>query len=103
MKRAVIQISGTQHLVAAGDKIFVNRLETKEGETFEIKEVLSIVDADKTKVGNPIVAGSKVEAKVLKHGQTDKVTAAKFKPKKRYYKRLGHRQEITQIEIQKIV
>ena len=90
MKRAVIQISGTQHLVAEGDKIFVNRLETKEGETFDIKEVLSVVDSADTKVGKPFVEGSKVEAKVLK-------------PKKRYYKRLGHRQEISQIEIQKIV
>ncbi len=103
MKRAVIQIGGTQHLVAEGDKIFVNRISVKEGDSFDIEDILSIVEDSKTKVGNPTVLGAKVKAKVIKHSKSKKITAAKFKPKKRYYRKLGHRQDITELEIQNIV
>lgn len=100
---AVITTGGKQYLVSEGQKLNVEKLEQAEGETFTL-EALMVADNDgaTVNVGTPMVAGSKVTAKILAHGRADKVSIIKFKPKVRYRRNVGHRQPFTQIEIQSI-
>jgi len=95
---AVIKTGGKQYVVQPGDKIKVEKLETKEGETISIPDVLLVSDDKKTEVGTPLVK-AEVEAKVLKHGKGKKVIVFKYKSKKRYSRKIGHRQPYTEIEI----
>lgn len=96
---AVIKTGGKQYLVQPGDKIKVEKLEKKEGEQIEFSDVLLAKKGKKIDVGSPIVSGAKVEAKILSHGKGDKVIVFKYKPKKRYSRKIGHRQPYTEIEI----
>lgn len=101
---AVIKTGGKQYTVKEGDTLRVEKLEAEEGKNITFEEVLLVgkEDGSDAKVGTPHVAGAKVEAKVLKHGRADKVDVRKFKAKSRYYKRYGHRQPFTELEITKI-
>jgi len=96
---AVIKTGGKQYIVQPGDKLKVEKLEKKEGEQFEFADVLLVEKSKKIEVGAPIVAGAKVEAKVLSHGKGDKVVIFKYKAKKRESRKIGHRQPYTEIEI----
>lgn len=97
----VVDIAGHQYKVAKGDKVRVNKLEAKEGEKVVLNTVLlTSADEGKTvKIGEPFVSGAQVEAKVLSHGRADKIRVFKMKPKKRYRKTQGHRQDYTELEI----
>lgn len=99
MKYAVISISGKQQVVTPGEKIQVDRLAIKEGESFEIKDVLLNVDGDKVEIGTPLVSGAAVKAKVLSHERGEKIRVATFKAKSRQRRVKGHRQELTTVEI----
>lgn len=100
---AVISTGGKQYLVHEGQKLKVEKIELQEGETMTFEAMLVADDAgESVKVGTPIVAGSKVVAKVLTHGKADKISVIKFKPKVRYRRNVGHRQPFTEIEIQSI-
>lgn len=99
MKYAVISISGKQQVVTEGEKLQVDRLPIKEGESFEIKDVLLNVDGDKVEIGTPLVEGAIVKAKVLSHERGEKIRVATFKAKSRQRKVKGHRQELTTVEI----
>ncbi len=96
---AIIKTGGKQYLVQPGDKIKVEKLEKKEGEEFSFSDVLLVEKNKKIEIGNPIVKEAKVEAKVLSHGKRDKIIVFKYKPKKRYSRKIGHRQPYTEIEI----
>ena len=95
---AVIKTGGKQYLVQPGDKIKVEKLDKKEGEEFSFSDVLLVGDEKKVEIGTPLVK-AKVEAKVLKHGKGDKIIIFKYKSKKRYSRKIGHRQPYTEIEI----
>lgn len=101
---AIIKTGGKQYKVAEGDKIFVEKLDHKEGEEFLFEEVLMISDGkpENTKIGTPFIDGIKVGARVLKHGKADKKIVFKFTHKTRYKKKKGHRQPYTNVEISKI-
>ncbi len=99
---AVIKTGGKQYKVKAGDKIKVEKLEGKEGSKITFSEVLFLGDEKEVKVGNPTVAGAKVEAKIIKTFKDKKVTGIKHKAKKRYKVKFGHRQTMTEVEITKI-
>jgi large subunit ribosomal protein L21 len=100
---AIIDFNGFQYKVEKDAKLYVNRLEAAEGETFDIEKVL-LVDIDgKVKVGTPVVKGAKVSAKVLEHLKGDKVIVFKKKRRKGYKVKNGHRQYLTQIQIEEIV
>lgn len=99
MKYAVISISGKQQVVTEGEKLQVDRLEAKDGDTLEIKDVLLNVDGDKVQIGTPLVEGSKVSAKVVSHERGIKIRVATFKAKSRQRRVKGHRQELTTLEI----
>ncbi|MDR3559402.1 MAG: 50S ribosomal protein L21 [Candidatus Pacebacteria bacterium] len=99
---AIIKTGGKQYKVSEGDKIKVEKLEGEEGAKVEFSEVLFLGDEKDVKVGAPLVTGAKVEGKILKTAQGKKVTGIKFKAKKRYKVKFGHRQTLTEVEITKV-
>ena len=102
MTLAIIKTGGKQYKVAEGDKIRVEKLEGEEGRTISFPEVLFIGNEEDVKVGTPNVSGAIVEGKIIKTSQQDKVVGVKFKAKKRYSVKFGHRQILTEVEITKI-
>jgi large subunit ribosomal protein L21 len=99
MKYAVIALSGKQHVVRVGEKLQVDQLAAKDGETMNIKDVLLVAEDDTVQIGAPLVEGAVVKAKVLSHERGDKIRVATFKAKSRVRKVRGHRQELTTVEI----
>lgn len=105
MKYAIIQIGGKQYIVKEGDTVSVSKLKANDGEEFEIKEVLALFDdtGENAKIGAPFAPNASVKAKALESGKGKKMTVIKFKPKVRYKRKKGHRQEYTKILINKIM
>lgn len=115
---AVIKTGGKQYKVAEGGKFLIELLPQKVGEEFDFNEVLLIADqrglnADSrgqdseggngiVRIGRPLVEGAKVHARVLENGKAKKKIIFKFKNKTRYWKKKGHRQPFTKVEILKI-
>ena len=100
---AIVDIQGQQFKVEKDRKLYVHRLPQPEGEEVEFEKVYLIEDGDKVEVGQPVVEGAKVKAKVLRHLKGDKVLVFKKKRRKGYQKLNGHRQYLTQILIEDIV
>jgi len=99
----VIRTGGKQYLVSPGQKIKIEKLDKKEGSEITFKEVLLLEKGNKLEIGTPLVKGVKVIGKVLKQGKGKKVIIFKYKAKKRYKVKKGHRQPYSEIEIVKIV
>ncbi|APU58246.1 ribosomal protein L21 [Clostridium botulinum] len=100
---AVVVTGGKQYKVAEGDVLFVEKLTADVDSTVELDNVLLVgKDNGETVVGKPMVEGAKVTAKVLAQGKAKKVVVFKYKPKKDYRKKQGHRQPYTKIQIEKI-
>jgi large subunit ribosomal protein L21 len=99
---AIIKTGGKQYKVSKGDKIKVEKLIGEEGSKIVFDEVLFAGDEKDMKIGTPLITGAKVEGKILKTSKTKKVSGIKFKAKKRYKVKFGHRQEMTEVEITKI-
>ena len=100
---AVIKTGGKQYLVSPGQKVKIEKLEAKEGKEVTFPEVLLLEKGKKVEIGSPLVKGVKVVGKILKQGKAKKVIIFKYKPKKRYKVKKGHRQSFTEIEITKIL
>ena len=100
--QAIIVTGGKQYKVAEGDTIFVEKLPNEAGDAIVFDKVLAVVDGDKATFGTPVVDGAKVEASVVKDGKGKKIMVFKYKPKKGYHKRQGHRQPYTKVTIGKI-
>lgn len=100
---AIIETGGKQYRVQEGDVIRVEKLEIADGETVKFDKVLLISDEGKLNVGKPYVDGAVVEAVVENQGKAKKIIIFKYKAKKDYRKKQGHRQPYTQIKIEKIV
>lgn len=100
---AIVEIAGQQFKVEKDQKIFVHRLEGKEGDALEFDRVLLRAIDETIEVGAPVVEGAKVKAKVLEHVKADKILVFKKKRRKGYQKMNGHRQLMTQIHIEEIV
>ncbi len=100
---AIVEISGKQFKVEKKQKLFVNRIDAEEGKEVSFDNVLMFSDGNKLSIGSPVVSGVKVDAKVLKHLKSDKVIVFKKKRRKGYKVKNGHRQQITQIEINDII
>ncbi len=99
---AIIETGGKQYKVAEGDTLFIEKLPQEAGETVTFDKVLAILDGDNATIGAPMVAGAKVEASIVKNGKGKKILVFKYKPKKGYRKRQGHRQPYTKVTIGKI-
>jgi large subunit ribosomal protein L21 len=100
---AIVEIAGQQFKVEKDQQLFVHRLDGKEGDKVDFHDVLLIDDNGNVNVGAPAVDGAKVTAKILQHLKGDKVIVFKKKRRKGYQKKNGHRQYLTQIEIDSIV
>ncbi|MFH1461007.1 MAG: 50S ribosomal protein L21 [Patescibacteria group bacterium] len=96
---AVIKTGGKQYLVSPGDKIKIEKLEAKQDKEIVFKDVLLLEKGKSLEIGLPLIKGAQVKAKVLKQGRAKKVTILKYKAKKRYQAKKGHRQPFTQVEI----
>ena len=99
---AVVEISGKQFKVSKDIKLYVHRLDAKEGAKVSFENVLLLDNGKKLLVGTPNVKGASVEAKVLKHLKDDKVIVFKKKRRKGYRVKNGHRQALTEIVIEKV-
>ncbi|WP_047981709.1 50S ribosomal protein L21 [Ornithinibacillus contaminans] len=98
---AIIETGGKQIKVEEGQVVYVEKVAADVNETVTFDKVL-FVGGENVKVGSPYVDGATVTAKVEKHGRQKKVTVFKFKPKKNYHKKQGHRQPYTKLVIEKI-
>ncbi len=99
---AIVSIAGQQMKVAENKSVIVHRLDAKEGEKVEFDQVLMVDNGGKAQVGAPVISGAKVSATVVSHLKGDKVIVFKKKRRKGYQKSNGHRQQFTQISIDKI-
>ncbi len=99
---AVIETGGKQYRVAPGDKIDIERLDKNEGDEVAFESVLAVSDGTTLKVGTPVVEGAKVVATVVKNFRGEKVINFKKKRRKGYSRKIGHRQNLTQVEIKSI-
>ncbi len=95
---AIIETGGKQYKVEQGDVVFIEKLNVEAGETVTFDKVL-VVGGDGVKVGAPYVEGATVSANVVKNGKDKKIIVYKYKPKKGYHKKQGHRQPYTKVEI----
>ena len=100
---AIVEMAGQQFKVAKDQKVFVHRLEAKEGQKVTFDKVLLLDEEGKITVGAPAIEGAAVEAKVLQHLKGDKVIVFKKKRRKGYQKKNCHRQYLTEIQIASIV
>ena len=99
---AIVEIAGQQFKVAKDQKVYVHRLQEEEGAQVSFSNVL-LLDSDGTvTVGAPAIQGAEVTAKILRHLQGDKVIVFKKKRRKGYRKKNGHRQALTEIQIESI-
>lgn len=99
---AVVATGGKQYRVQEGDVLFVEKLNAEVDSTVELTEVLAVSNGETLTVGKPMVEGAKVVAKVVAQGKAKKVTVFKYKPKKDYRRKNGHRQPYTKLVIEKI-
>ncbi len=99
---AVIKTGGKQYKVQEGEIIFIEKLNAQSGDAVTFDEVVMVADGEDIKVGTPTVPGAAVTAKVVKNGKGPKVIVFKYKSKKGYRNKTGHRQPYTQVQIEKI-
>jgi len=99
---AIIDIAGQQFKVKKEQKVFVHRLDAEEGSKVSFNKVLLIDNEGEVAVGSPNVAGASISAKILNHCRADKVLVFKKNRRKGYQKLNGHRQDLTQIQIEEI-
>jgi large subunit ribosomal protein L21 len=96
---AVFKTGGKQYRATTGDVIKVEKIEAEKGATLELDQVLMVGEGEDVKIGAPFLEGGKVTVTVLDHGRRDKINVIKFKRRKNYRRKMGHRQYFTQIEI----
>ncbi|HOX29524.1 MAG TPA: 50S ribosomal protein L21 [Candidatus Paceibacterota bacterium] len=99
---AVIKTGGKQYLVSPGKKIKIEKIEGDEGKEVTFSDVLLVENGEKVAIGQPAIPNATVSATILKQGKSEKVIAFKYKAKKRYHRKKGHRQLFTEVEIKSI-
>jgi large subunit ribosomal protein L21 len=102
MKYAIVEDGGKQYKAVEGETIEVDRFASEVGDQVDLERVLLIADGDEVKVGTPLLEGAKVQATVVSQIKGPKVVVFKYKPKKRYRVKTGHRQRYTQLKIEAI-
>lgn len=96
---AVIKTGGKQYRVAQGDRLRVEKLAGNIGDTVTLSDVLLVGSGESVKVGTPLVGGAKVQAKIVAQDRGPKITIFKFRRRKNYRRKTGHRQPFTALEI----
>lgn len=99
---AVIETGGKQYKVQEGDELRVELLGVEAGDTHTVDKVLMLNTGSDFKVGNPYVEGATVTLKVEDHGKAKKIVVYKYKAKKNYRRKQGHRQPFTKVTVEKI-
>ncbi len=99
---AVIETGGKQYRVSPGDRLMVEKLPGEAGDKVVFDRVLLVVDNDNVHIGRPLVEGAKVEATIVRQTRGRKVIVFKYKPKKRYRRKKGHRQYYTEVLVDRI-
>lgn len=99
---AIVDLNGKQYQVQEGRYIDVDRLAMEENTSFEIGNVLMLVNGEASVVGAPFVAGASVKAKVLSHARGPKILVYKMRCKKGYRRKNGHRQDYTRLQIETV-
>lgn len=100
---AVIETGGKQYRVQEGDVVFVEKLDVEEGTNIDFDKVLLVSNEGDVAAGKPYVDGAKVIASVLEQGKGKKIIVFKYKAKKNYKRKQGHRQPYTKVKIENIV
>jgi len=101
MAHAVIRTGGKQYRVAAGDVVRVEKLDGNAGDKIVFDEVL-FLDGESPKFGTPLVAGAKVSGEIMRQARGEKLVIFKFKRRKKYRRKNGHRQSFTAIKITEV-
>ena len=99
---AIIESCGKQYKVTEGDVVFFEKLDTEVGKKVTFDNVVLVSDGEKIEIGSPYVKGIKVEGKVVAHGKGKQIIVFKYKAKKNYRRKQGHRQPYTKVEITSI-
>ena len=99
---AIVRTGGKQYQVEAGDTLRVEKLQGEVGDTVELDDVLLVVDGESVKIGQPVVEGAKVVAKVVEQGRHKKIIVFKNKRRQGYKVKKGHRQMYTALKIETI-
>ncbi len=102
MKYAIVDNGGKQYRAVEGSTIEVDRMNVEVGQQVELGSVLLVVDGDDIRVGAPLVGGAKVSATVVEHIKGPKIVVFRYRPKKRYRVKTGHRQQYTRLQINAI-
>ena len=98
---ALVEIQGSQYRIKKGSRVIVERMSGIK-DTVEIDRVLLVSDKQEVKIGNPYVSGVKVEATLVDHFRAKKIKIFKFKRRKNYRRKQGHRQNLTHLRIDNI-
>lgn len=96
---AVIKTGGKQYRVSQGDTLRVETIDANSGDSIEFDQVLMVGEGENVKIGTPLVEGGKVTATIKTHGRGKKIEIIKFRRRKHHMKRMGHRQNYTEVEI----
>ena len=99
---AVIQTGGKQYKVEKDSVLYIEKLDVAADDTVTFDRVLACGEVGEAKLGNPYVKGASVTGKVLKNGKSPKILVYKYKAKKNYRRRQGHRQPYTKVQIEKV-
>ncbi len=100
---AVVRSGARQYRTEVGDTLLVERLPAEVGQQLELSEVLLVADGEQVKVGRPTVRGARVKATVVAQEKGPKIRVFKYRPKERYRRRAGHRQNYTRLQVDEIV
>jgi large subunit ribosomal protein L21 len=99
---AVIESGGKQHRVSSGDEVMVEKLAGDVGETVSFDKVLLTSDGEKVTVGKPYLEDAKVMGRITRHDKHKKIVVFKYKRRKGYRRKKGHRQQFTLVKIEDI-
>ena len=100
---AIVESGGRQYRAEEGHSFSVEKLPYEVGEQIELNSVLLLANGDNITIGQPTVAGASVKATVVDQYRGKKIFVFKYKPKKRYRRRQGHRQSYTRLRIDEII
>lgn len=99
---AVIKTGGKQYRVEPGDVVTIERLDGDAGDSINFGEVLLVGDDAETRIGQPVVDGASVSGTIVEQGRARKVIVFKFRRRKNYKRKAGHRQQFTRVKIDQI-
>ena len=103
MQYAIVETGGKQYKVAQGDTILVEKIEAEKGASLNLEKVLLVSDGKKVHIGTPYLSGSKVICEVLDQAKGEKVVSFKYRRRKGYRKKIGHRQKLTRLKVQQLL